>query len=99
MFFQTLGWVEFMNGRTPTYRGSAVVHLKQWLHGQMKCIIKKIKDETVLGDTSRSSFAGFKLDVRQENAFSLRLATWDRIIRLHNLKHGPHLQSLEFLLC
>lgn len=52
----------------------------------------------VLGDTSRCHFASFRLDIRQENAFSLHLATLDRKIGLYNLTHGRDLQSLEFLL-
>lgn len=87
MFFQTLGWVEFMNGRIPTYRGSAVVHLKQWLHGQMKCKIKKIKVETVLGDTSRSSFASFMLGRKMLSPCVLQLGTEKFVCTIWNMDH------------
>lgn len=65
----------------------------------MNDFFKKNKDEIVLGDILKCSFSSFMFDIRKANAFSLHLATSDRKIVPYNLKHGPHLKSLEFLAC
>lgn len=59
----------------------------------------KNKDEIGLGDIPRCSFSSFMFDIRQANVFSLHRATSDRKIVLYNLKHGPHLELLEFSAC